>query len=61
MDFDRGVSSADLVYFPQVFSLDRLMDLAYEQWSGNREPLHAVAQHVIFDSWPSTTGRSEHC
>ena len=56
MDFDRGVSSADLVYFPQAFSLDRLIELAYEQWSGGRELLGAVAGQVIFDTWPSTTG-----
>ncbi|CAK9066164.1 unnamed protein product [Durusdinium trenchii] len=54
MDFDRGVSSADLVYFPQTFSLDHLVDMAYDDWSNNREPVGLVGGNVVFDSWPST-------
>lgn len=54
MDFDRGVSSADLVYYPQTFSLDRLVEMAYEDWSHGRDPVGTVAGNVVFDSWPST-------
>ncbi|CAJ1338058.1 unnamed protein product [Effrenium voratum] len=55
MDFDRGVSSADLVYYPQTFSMDHLLELAYDSWSNGREPLGPIAGTVVFDSWPSTT------
>ena len=54
MDFDRGVSSADLVYYPQTFSLDRLVEMAYDDWSSGRESVGPVAGNVVFDTWPST-------
>ncbi|CAJ1429519.1 unnamed protein product [Effrenium voratum] len=59
MDFDRGVSSADLVYYPQTFSMDHLLELAYDSWSNGREPLGPIAGTVVFDSWPSTNMLTE--
>jgi len=54
MDFDRGVSSADLVYYPQTLSLDHHLAIAYESWTLSRETIGPVSHTVVFDSWPST-------
>lgn len=54
MDFDRGVSSADLVYYPQTLSLDHHLAIAYESWTSSRETIGPVSHTVVFDSWPAT-------
>jgi len=51
-DFDR-VTSADMVYYPQVYSLDHLAQLAYRNWKDGREPISQLHEDVTFDSWPS--------
>eukprot|EP00930_Biecheleria_cincta_P034844 TRINITY_DN24022_c0_g3_i1.p1 TRINITY_DN24022_c0_g3~~TRINITY_DN24022_c0_g3_i1.p1 ORF type:complete len:2478 (-),score=472.10 TRINITY_DN24022_c0_g3_i1:96-7529(-) len=51
-DQDR-VTSADLVYHPQVYSLDHLAQLAYSNWKERREPITQLYEDVTFDSWPS--------
>lgn len=50
-DFDR-ITSADMVYFPQVYSLDHLALLAYRNWQEGREPMSQLQDEVTFDSWP---------
>jgi hypothetical protein len=51
-DFDR-VTSADMVYYPQVYSLDHLAQLAYRNWKEGRDPISQLHEDVTFDSWPS--------